>query len=410
MTALTAFSGFGVEIEYCIVGINDLECRPIADRILADIASLPVSETDPAAWSNEFALHVLEMKNPSPVGKLEHLVSPFQRQVGAVNDVLRPHGGRLMPTSMHPWMNPLTDMRHWEVDPFGVYRAYRRIFDTRSHGWGNLQSMHLNLPFADDAEFVRLHESIRLLLPIIPSLCASSGIADGRVTAYRDFRMHCYRHNAAAYPLITGCVIPDSVESRAAYETTILEPMYASLAAQDPRGALRYDWLNSRGAIPRFDRNSIEIRVIDSQECPAADLAVAAAITAAVHQLFENSADQRFGHKPIPTGRLVRLFDACVRFADHALIDDVDFLSLFGFSGQTCRAGDLWRHIMGRFPDRGVIDPSVWAPHWAKLIDHGCLAHRIELAAGPEPSRMRLQSVYRELCECLDHGEMFRSP
>ena len=33
--------------------------------------------------------------------------------------------------------------------------------------------------------------------------------------------------------------------------------------------------MNSRGAIARFDRNAIEIRVIDVQECPKADLAIA---------------------------------------------------------------------------------------------------------------------------------------
>ena len=33
-------------------------------------------------------------------------------------------------------------------------------------------------------------------------------------------------------------------------------------------------WVNSRGATARFDRGTIEIRLLDIQECPAADLAI----------------------------------------------------------------------------------------------------------------------------------------
>jgi len=38
---------------------------------------------------------------------------------------------------------------------------------------------------------------------------------------------------------------------------------------------LQNEWLNSRGAIARFERDTIEIRVLDSQETPAAELAIA---------------------------------------------------------------------------------------------------------------------------------------
>ena len=74
-----------------------------------------------------------------------------------------------------------------------IYQTYDRIFGCKAHGWANLQSMHLNLPFADDAEFARLHAAIRLVLPIIPALAASSPIADGRPTGFMDIRMEAYR-------------------------------------------------------------------------------------------------------------------------------------------------------------------------------------------------------------------------
>ena len=49
-----------------------------------------------------------------------------------------------------------------------VYEAFDRIFDCRGHGWANLQSVHLNLPFGDDDEFGRLHAAIRSSFPCCP--------------------------------------------------------------------------------------------------------------------------------------------------------------------------------------------------------------------------------------------------
>ncbi len=58
------------------------------------------------------------------------------------------------------------------------------------------------------------------------------------------------------------------------YRRQIFQRMYDDIAPLDPDGVLQDEFLNSRGAIARFDRGSIEIRVINIQECPAADLAV----------------------------------------------------------------------------------------------------------------------------------------
>jgi len=54
----------------------------------------------------------------------------------------------------------------------------------------------------------------------------------------------------------------------------ILAPLYAEMHPLDPEGILCHEWLNSRGAIARFDRNAVEIRLVDVQECPLADLAI----------------------------------------------------------------------------------------------------------------------------------------
>jgi hypothetical protein len=86
----------------------------------------------------------------------------------------------LLPTGAHPLMDPFTETRLWPHEHKEIYNLYNRIFDCRGHGWSNLQSTHLNLPFSGDAEFKKLHAAIRLLLPLIPALSASTPLLDGK--------------------------------------------------------------------------------------------------------------------------------------------------------------------------------------------------------------------------------------
>src|SRR5690606_7705226 len=114
--------------------------------------------------------------------------------------ILAPMGAMLMPTAMHPWFDPATETRLWPHEYSPVYETYNRIFGCQGHGWSNLQSMHVNLPFANDEEFARLHAAIRLALPILPALAASSPLVEGRVTGLADSRLDFYRFNSRRLP------------------------------------------------------------------------------------------------------------------------------------------------------------------------------------------------------------------
>ena len=118
----------------------------------------------------------------------------------------------LMPERAHPWMNPNLETRLWPHDNNEVYAIYNTIFDCRGHGWSNLQSTHLNLPFYDDEEFAKLHAAVRPVLPILPP-CASSPILEGKSTGSLDSRMLFYKNNRARIPSITGKVIPEVLSS-----------------------------------------------------------------------------------------------------------------------------------------------------------------------------------------------------
>lgn len=407
---LDAFMGYGIEIEYAIVSDDDLSVLPIADRLL-DKASGGVRTNDVErgmlGWSNEFVMHVIELKNLRPSASLSYLCGVMQNEVRTVNHMLHEWKARLMPTAMHPWMNPTQETWNWPRDPHRIYRTYAGIFDTKTHGWANLQSMHVNLPFANDDQFARLHAAIRLLLPIIPALAASSPIAESRPTGFADYRMEVYLTNSSKIPEIAGSIIPDNVSTRAEYEETVLAPMYRAIASYDPDKVLQREWLNSRGAIARFDRNAIEIRVIDTQESPQADLAIAAVVAANVHLLYESQTASLTAQRSISTERLARLLRACMRDADLAMIDDAEYLALFGFPGERCRARDLWRHLVRQMAHSELVHAQSWRAQLEIMLEHGPLARRIEKAVGGDYSRKKLTAVYRRLCQCLDEGAMF---
>jgi len=411
LPVLPAFGGIGLEMEFMIVDADTLDVRPLADRVLVQDGCV-VNELARGAlgWSNELVLHVLEVKNREPRLRLDALAPAFCDEIGAIEGVLAAQGARLMPGAMHPWMNPEQEMRLWPHDNQAIYRAYDRIFDCRGHGWANLQSMHINLPFADDREFTRLHEAVRLLLPILPALAASSPLADGAYSGWMDYRMHVYDGNAQGFPSITGQLIPEPVTSRAAYEECILHPMYRAIAAHDPQGLLQYEWLNSRAAIARFDRNAIEIRVIDTQECVAANMAVAAATLGAVRFLYHEEAVH--AQPPLPTESLAAILQACMRDAERAQIDDAAYLHLLGIREPRATAGEVWCQLLEHLSTQDS-DVQRCSAALRLILEQGPLARRIlramNLESGTSGSAPRalLQTVYRRLCDCLRDDCLF---
>jgi len=404
--ALHAFAGYGIELEYMIVDRQTLAVMPIADRLLRAAAGKTASEVGRGhfGWSNEIVLHLVELKNARPDAVLDPLAAGFQAEVNAINRLLEPLGARLMPGAMHPWMDPAAETHLWPHENAPIYQAYDRIFNCRKHGQANLQSMHLNLPFAGDAEFARLHAAVRLVLPILPALAASSPIADGAPSGLLDTRMEGYRTAVSCVPSVIGQVIPDTIGNRAEYEDRVLAPMYRDIAPFDAEGVLQHEWLNARGAIPRFDRNAIEIRVIDLQECPQADLAIAAAATAVIRALYHVDSATLAEQQAIPTDALASILLACIRDAERALIDDAGYLRLLGFPGRHCRAGELWHHLI---ETTSLERSGPWREPLRVIREHGPLARRILRALGPDFDPAHLHAVYRKLCDCLEAGRMF---
>jgi len=398
---LHAFAGYGIELEYMIVDRKTLAVLPVADQLLGDLADVNRGKF---GWSNELVLHLIEIKNARPDPMLESLAAGFQGEINAINRLLEPMNARLMPTGMHPWMNPATETRLWPHDQAPIYQAYDHIFGCNKHGQANLQSMHVNLPFADDEEFARLHAAVRLLLPILPAIAASSPIAEGKPSGYLDTRMEAYRTAVQQVPSVIGQVIPDTLNSRAEYEAQVLAPIYRDIAPLDPEGVLQHEWLNARGAIPRFERNAIEIRVIDVQECPQADLAIAEVATAVIRTLYDSQWPPLAAQQAIGTDALVKILHACIRDAEQAVIGDSEYLRLLGFPDRRGQAGELWQHLI---ETTALDDSEPWGEVLRVILKQGPLARRILRAAGPSCSKGHLQEIYRVLCDCLQAGRIF---
>lgn len=406
---LHLFEGFGIELEYMIVGDDSLDVAPICDEVLKQIGGEYAMEVElgEIAWSNELALHVIELKTNGPSATLVGLERDFQSNIEHINRLLEPMEARLLPSAMHPWMEPDRELKLWPHENDVIYKTFDRIFSCRGHGWANLQSAHINLPFANDREFGPLHAAIRLVLPFVSGLAASSPLMEGKLTGFMDTRLNIYRHNAKRVPAVAGIVIPERVFSRRDYEQGLLESIYRALAPLDPDGVLRHEWVNSRGAIARFDRFALEIRLADVQEHPGADIAVAAAITAAVRALTEEAWCSTASQYEWDERELAVLFESGIRDADDAVIENKRFLSCFGYPERgRARARDLWQHLIETLL---ASEPGydAWRAPLATILDQGTLARRIAHAAGTQPTREDLQSVYVRLADCLARGEAF---
>ena len=408
---LRLFEGVGVELEYMIVHAGTLDVHASADELLEAVAGELTDEFEngDVAWNNELALHVIELKCNGPRASLTGLAKAFAANVSLANDRLRDVDRLLMPSAMHPWMDPARELTLWPHGLSDVYATFDRIFSCKGHGWANLQSMHVNLPFAGDEEFARLHAAIRFLLPILPGLAASSPVIDGVRNGILDNRLVVYRTNCAKLPSVSGDIVPEPIGSIDEYREMLLGRIYRDLEPHDPERVLQHEWVNARGAIARFDRMAIEIRVLDVQETPHMDVAYAALVVEVLKLLCVEQWASLRSLQSWRTPVLGQLLQLTERQAEGAAINDRSLLRAFGYRGSSASVRELWEHLIEAVSARGVLETE----HGRMLehyLRHGTLATRIAKAVGLFPDRAKLKEVYGTLCESLATSTPFTTP
>ncbi|RMX00871.1 glutamate--cysteine ligase [Legionella jordanis] len=403
MSNYPIFSVLGIEIEYMLVDREHLNVQPLSDVILKALAGELTNEValGDIAVSNELVMHVLELKNNGPKPPTAAIASQFQKAIRDLQPLLSEHNLQLMPTGAHPWMDPVQETKRWPHGNRDIYLQYDKIFNCQGHGWANLQSMHVNLPFANDEEFCRLHNSIRLLLPLLPALAASTPFLDGKKTGLKDSRLYFYDKNQQKIPAISGNIIPEFIRSEKEYQETILAPMYEAIKPHDPQGILQYEWLNSRAAIPKFDYKAIEIRIIDSQECVNADIAIALAIQAILKD-WQNSA--YYLDKPCDGARLRAVYEQTVSDGFNTRIEDSELSRQWRLPLRAMTSREIWSLLLERVSSN-LDHQSQQTLEF--ILTHGNLSERLLKACGPEINKTILSRIYRQLCHCLALNQSF---
>lgn len=401
------FEVIGIELEYPVVDAH-MRAQNLVEPLFRRLAGRAVSEVEHggAAFSNELAAHVFEIKANEPRYSLRTTEQHLVKGLRAVQRVLRKDfGARLLPTGMHPFFDPAAG-ELWPRAGKPIYEAYSRIFPVFTHGFMNVQSCHINLPFGTEEETILLHNAIACLLPYLPALTASSPVYRGRVGSYVCNRLAFYKANQKRLPRVAGEVIPEFVDSYAQYKREILEPIYKDLGRIRGGQRLQHEWVNSRGAIMRFSRRAIEIRILDSQECPKMDIAFAV-FTRAVLKAMVSMMQQ--GRMPLPRRKmLIEDFNRVIRGGSRTEVQASHLRAWLGLTRKPPTARQvllgLLRKAESEIP-KGELD-------YYPLIEHriitGNLSERIRRAIerrkalGNRSMPAIVSEIYEELAECLE--------
>src|SRR3972149_1923145 len=70
--------------------------------------------------------------------------------------LLEKYRAHLLGTGMHPLLR-LEETGIWSHRHKQIYQEYSKVFNLKRHGWLNIQSFHLNLPYSTEKNGVLTH-------------------------------------------------------------------------------------------------------------------------------------------------------------------------------------------------------------------------------------------------------------
>lgn len=408
-----AFAVAGMELEYPTVD-RDLNVVSLVEPAFRILAGRGTSDVHLGAlgFSNEIADHVFEVKTEAPVRSLREAEEVLYEGVQRFSAVLRDEfDARLMPTGMHPWFDPKRG-KLWSRSGVRVYGTYARLFDVYSHGWMNVQASHLNLPFGTERETLAMHTAAALLIPYLPAIAASTPMHDGELQPWADGRLAWILQHQARIPESCGQLVPEYVDSFADYRRRILGPMYAALdRLPHDASAIRHEFFNARGAVFKFSRKAMEVRVLDTQECVKMDAAIAAFVRAALKGLTRRVMDGKIDLPPHEL--LVEDFRETVREGSAALVAAPHVSADRDETGRTDVRAVL-RHFLAIARRNALKDEAPYMDLVAGVVERGSLSESIRAALLPyeracdEEFTEAARRIYIELMDCLDANEPWR--
>ncbi len=280
----------GPEHELSVVD-DDLHPLPIVDKIIKAYCGKIVNfvELPGFTFGKEMQLHVMEIKPNQPFQSPEVDEETMQNAMLTLSDfVEKICDAHLLGTGMHPLLR-LGDTGVWPHRHRKIYEEYGKIFNLKQHGWLNIQSFHLNLPYQKETTGILLHNYLANICPYLPAISASSPIYEGSFGRNIDNRLAFYKINQSEVASVAGDVVPEYVSSFNMYNKDIIGQYSRDLAKEGAGEAILFkEWVNSRGVIFRFDRAALEVRVMDEQECIKSDVALSCFIRAVLRGLLSS--------------------------------------------------------------------------------------------------------------------------
>ncbi|MGD6850874.1 MAG: glutamate-cysteine ligase family protein [Candidatus Bathyarchaeia archaeon] len=386
----------GPEHEYALVN-QDLKPLPISDKIIKAYCGRTINfiELPDFTFGKELQLHVMEIKANQPFKSPVEFEETMHKAVSTLSHIVEKHGARLLGTGMHPLLK-LQDTAIWPHYHRKIYNEYGKIFNLRQHGWLNIQSFHLNLPYQKEVDAIQTHNQLANICSYLPAITSSSPIFEGKIGPDIDNRIRFYKANQKEVPSIAGDIIPEYVSSLKEYRGEVIGRYSKDLAdAGAGKTLLNREWVNSRGIIFRFDRSALEVRVMDEQECVKMDVALSCFIRAALRGLIAMDSEL------LPHDVLVRDFNAVVNYGLNAEVSNPN--------GKTAR--QVCQYYLKLAEANADADEKKYLPHVARRIVDGNLSQlitaQVQRRAEKTSFHEAIVDVYSTLINCLCSNEPF---
>lgn len=370
----------------------------MVDRLIKDFHGRIVNfvEQPTFTFGKELQLHVLELKPNEPFRSPRIFEETMQNAVLTLSDyVERKYEACLLGTGMHPLLR-LKDTGIWPHRHKQIYEAMSQIFNLKQHGWLNIQSYQLNLPYSNEKDAVALNNVLALLCAYLPAIAASSPVYEGKPGEDVDNRLQFYMRNQVEVPSIVGDVVPEHLSSLRQYKEEIVQRYSFDLVkAGAQKSLLNKDWINSRGVVIRFDRKAFEIRVMDEQECIKSDVALSCFTRAAARGLLEEETEV------VSHETLVRDFQAIVKVG-------LDAKTLHPY-GENAR--QVCRHLYEIAWKNASDEEKEYLPLVERRIEDGNLSQiimkNVHKRTGKTDTKEAILDVYLSLAKSLRDNQPY---
>jgi len=387
----------GPEHEFSVIN-EKLQPLPIVDQVIKDLHGRVTNYANLGEFTlgKELQAHVAEFKANKPFDSPKVFEETMHSAVSRILDLLQNrYGASLLGLGMHPSLK-LDEARVWSHRDRQIYEALGRIFNLTQHGWLNIQSFQLNLSYGNESEAVRLYNALAEVLPYLPAIASSSPIYESKVGEFLDNRLHFYGINQREIPSITGDIIPEPISSFEEYEKTTIRRYSEDLAKVNaPKCILSKEWLNSRGAVFRFDRRAVEIRIMDEQECVKSDVALSCFTRALLKGILRENEQQT------PHRVLVENLSAVTKDGLDAKVSHP--------KGSTAR--EVCRYLLKVAEREASREERQYLWVVKKRIEEGSLSNLILKDVTNKTQRTRpeeaILSVYSALAKCLEENKVY---